>query len=763
MASYRFPILVWGHPSGRVTAALVEDHRNSAAVAANKTLAVAQLKEMLQWKYRKSPQLRKPYFTEPELSWVKVEVRPEYRSDEHIYPLKETILLRLPCVRGTDTAGLLLCALPTVGIRFHFDDPATLPQLISHYVQSALKGSTPQQIARFLPPPSAELEDVVIQVRVEHSESEPQVDLEPLSEIADSLGARSGRGRLSRPWQRDEQVSKLAHMLQSGKGCVLLLGESGAGKSAVLFEAARKAERPDPHDRAETRSAQKSDDEPTVKVRHRFWLTNASRLISGMKYLGQWQQRCEEVIAKLHEIGGVLCVENLLELVRIGGDSPVNSLAAFLTPYLQRGELRLVGEATASELDACRRLLPAFAAVFSVVEIPAFSQRQAVAALEQLAGSWSQNLKVEFDRSAVELIFRLFSRFMPYQSFPGSAAAFTMSLFDRLSRTKGARFNNEAVIECFVQMTGLPELFLRNDRVLELQSVIDALKNRVIGQPIPCAAVASVVATFKAAMNDPGRPLGVMMFCGPTGVGKTELARTLSDYLFGHGEKKNRMVRLDMSEYAGPGAVERFIGPPHGEPSELIKRLREQPFTVVLLDEIEKASSEIFDLLLGVFDEGRLTDRFGRLTTFRSAIIVMTSNLGAANTEPFGLSRQPASDFNAEIAGFFRPEFFNRIDSILIFGPLKEQSIREIAITELTKVAQREGIRQRAIQLVWTDAVLKLICQRGYDVRYGARPLQRTIEHLIVAPLANLLVARPQLRKTTVTVKVNESRQIEFL
>jgi ATP-dependent Clp protease ATP-binding subunit ClpC len=245
-------------------------------------------------------------------------------------------------------------------------------------------------------------------------------------------------------------------------------------------------------------------------------------------------------------------------------------------------------------------------------------------------------------------------------------------------------------------------------------------------------------------------------------VGKTELARTIAEFLFGKGEKRDRLVRLDMSEYSGAGAARRLLGSPGGEPSELIKRLREQPFTVVLLDEIEKADAEVFDLLLGVFDEGRLTDRYGRLTTFRSALIIMTSNLGADRMEPFGLSRSPASNYDVEAMSFFRPEFFNRIDAVVTFAPLSEATIRGIAIAELGRISQREGLAAFRLELRWSDEIVTMVCEAGYDARYGARPLQRAIETLVVTPLAKFLVRRGKLRDATVVVSRGSAGAVEF-
>ena len=206
------------------------------------------------------------------------------------------------------------------------------------------------------------------------------------------------------------------------------------------------------------------------------------------------------------------------------------------------------------------------------------------------------------------------------------------------------------------------------------------------------------------------------------------------------------MIRLDMSEFSGPGAVDRLIAQPTGEPSAFIRQIRQQPFNVLLLDEIEKADAEVFDLLLGVLDEGRLVDTYGRMTDFRSSFILMTSNIAGDLSGPFGFAREVKVDATAEVLSVFRPEFFNRLDAVVHFKPLGTNDMRAIAGLHLGQVQNRQGIASRNIALRFTDRLVEYLATNGFDSRYGARPLQRLIEQFVVTPLAQYLVDNTALR-----------------
>src|SRR6185369_6808339 len=476
-----------------------------------------------------------------------------------------------------------------------------------------------------------------------------------------------------------------------------------------------------------------------------FWTSSAARLMAGMKYLGQWEERCERLIQELARIDGVIAFEDLLELVHTGGSATTNSIASFFQPFLERAEMRIISEATPAGLDACRRLLPGFVDAFRILRVPDFTQAEALSALYMYCTNIERNSPVRMKADDRNLIYRLFRRFLPYEAFPGKTVNFTTRLYERAKADRVTDITSDRIIGTFVKATGLPELFLRDEVSLEERDLQSCFEHEVIGQSDACRAATSAVLTFKAGLNDPARPISVLLFTGPTGVGKTELSRSLARFLFGAAEDSERFVRLDMSEYSLPGSAERLIAGPSGEPSEFINQMRRQPFAVVLFDEIEKADEGVFDLLLSVFDEGRLTDRFGRTTSFQSAVIIMTSNLGAvvSETPGFGAGEIASSTYHRAAQTFFRPEFYNRIDAVLSFNALDKENVRSITIKELNALNSREGMLKRSIKLVWTERVVDHVAQSGFDSRLGARPLQRFIEREIVTPLALHLNRNP--------------------
>lgn len=775
MATYRIPVLVWQDFNGTFTAQAVtgEDYFPPAAFNAKRDAAIAEVKEYLQWLYESEWWRSDTAFDDLKLTEFRVDVRPEYKTKadeqsakkkkrnpkEKTFAGDELIPMRVACLSWKTDAGNFAANLPLLDIEFFFDREAELKNLVNIKVQESLRGSTPLALVENLPPKEIELEIISFQARTKTKITTTYKETPSLLAVAEPLGSKDKAKKSQKPYEREAVVDDLVQRLSTERASVVLLGESGVGKTTILVDAVRKIER-------ELLLSDFEDDDFDPEYdehnpRNRFWQTNGGRLIAGMKYLGQWEERLESVIAELSDIDGVLCVESLLDLIRYGGRAPEESLAAFLVPYIQRGELRVVVEATPAELDACRRLLPGFAALFQIVRIPEFTIESALSVLTRIAETNVRNHGVEFPATVVSLVYRLFARFMPYRKFPGKTPAFLTALFETAAKARRESLSTDDVVGEFVKLTGLPELFLRDDVTLEFQDVVEALAADVIGQTAACESTAHIVTTFKAGLNDPRRPLGVFLFAGPTGVGKTELAKSLARFFFGglSGEKE-RIVRLDMSEYNLSGAASRILTKPDGEPSELIQRVREQPFSVVLFDEVEKADAQVFDVLLGLFDEGRLTDRFGRVTDFTSAVVIMTSNLGAERFAKgdIGFGENDAISNEKEIKAFFRPEFFNRLDGVVQFKPLEKASLYSITEKEMKAVGEREGLKDRGVNLVWTKAVVEHIARLGFDPRFGARPLQRTIETELTAQLAAFLLENESARGKSIEVTVDEGR-----
>ncbi|HYV10673.1 MAG TPA: AAA family ATPase, partial [Pyrinomonadaceae bacterium] len=672
----------------------------------------------------------------------RVEVRPEYVLKGRVYPCDESFPLRVACVHGRQQDGMLVCALPMLGVQFYYYEASALRGLVTTYTQEWLKNSTPQQLRRYLSPRSVRLEELAVRGGKPSTAMFAPPDIKNLKLIATPLGSDEMRRSFSRAFGRERLVSELVQLMQRDRANVLLVGESGVGKTSILVDAVRIVER-------EVRS---SEDNSEAKL-PRFWSSSAARVIAGMKYLGQWEERCERVIEDLARIDGVIAFEDLLEMVHTGG-AATESIASFLQPFLERAEMRIVSETTPAGLDACRRILPGFVDSFRILRVPDFAQAEALSALQAYCTNIERNSPVRLKVDDRNLIYRLFRRFLPYEAFPGKTVNFTSGLYERAKSDHVTEITSDRIIGAFVKATGLPELFLRDEVSLEERDLQAFFEHEVIGQTEACRAATSAVLTFKAGLNDPARPISVLLFTGPTGVGKTELSRSLARFLFGAAEDSERFVRLDMSEYSLPGSAERLIAGPWGQPSEFINQMRRQPFAVVLFDEIEKADEGVFDLLLSVFDEGRLTDRFGRTTYFQSAVIIMTSNLGAiaSETPGFGAGDVASSTYHRAAQTFFRPEFYNRIDAVLSFSALDKENVRRIAIKELNALNSREGMVKRSIRLVWTDRVVDRVAQTGFDSRLGARPLQRVIEREIVTPLALHLNRNPHLRDTQITV-----------
>ena len=780
MATFRIPILIWQDFGGNFTVQAItgeEEYFPSAAFSEKRDRAISEVKEHLQWLFEDEWWRETPDYEDLEMLEFRVDIRPEYemqknkndrkkrakkKKKKRMFTSEETIPIRVPCVYWKTTNGNFYASLPFQDIEFIFNKESELKNLVRVKVQENLQGSNPLRISEYLPPKEVELDELSFQSRRKKKETTSYKETPNLIAVTEPLGTKDKTRKISAAYEREIEVAGLTETLSKEKANVIILGENGVGKSTVLTKAVQQIEK----ELLKAEKLNSGDDEYYERnPRYRFWQTNGGRLIAGMAYLGEWEERLEAVIDELSDIEGVLCVESLLDLVRYGGQDANESLAAFLIPYLQRKEIRIVCEATPAELDACRRLLPQFVNQFQILRLPEFTNEKALSILTKIADINTQNLKIEYSANVINLVYRLFSRFMPYQKFPGKTTQFLVRLYEKAKIKEEKEITTDQVIESFVKLTGLPELFLRDEITLEIDDVIAEFERNVIGQTSAIKQVASTVTTFKAGLNDIKRPLGVLLFAGPTGVGKTELAKTLANFFFGEdGKEKEKIVRVDMSEYSMSGSATRLLTKSDGSPSDLIKKVRENPFSVVLFDEVEKADAQVFDVLLGLFDEGRLTDRFGRVTNFTSSVVIMTSNLGADRFAKgdIGFNEDENISNEKEIKVFFRPEFFNRIDAVVQFKPLDKDSLYKITEKEVGSMAKREGLQEKNLKLVWSKDVIKLLATKGFDKRYGARPLQRTIETLLTSPLAEFLLENNDLSDAKISVVIGEDENLKL-
>jgi ATP-dependent Clp protease ATP-binding subunit ClpA len=557
-----------------------------------------------------------------------------------------------------------------------------------------------------------------------------------IEDFAEDLTEKAAEGRLTELDRRDALVERvLAALASPGRSSVMLVGPRDVGKTALLHEVARRL--------ATGRVP------PALRGR-RLWRITANELIAGATYTGMWQDRARILVSR-GRAGAIFAMGDPAGIVDAGRWSKSdNNVARFLRPYVESGELSLICDCTPEVWAAAHKSEPSFVDSFHRVDVSEPSVEDAGEILQDTAHRIEERQGIGIDGDALAAALELTQRFEPYRALPGKAVQLLEEVVQRVVvEGDERRVGREEVTAAFAVRTGLPLLMLSDEVSLRVDDVRAFFEERVLGQDEAVEAVVDLITLAKAGLHAPSKPLGSFFFVGPTGVGKTELTKALAEYLFGSSE---RVLRFDMAEYASGDAVPKLIGVAwrsDGE-GELTRQVREQPFCVVLLDEIEKAHGDVFDALLSALGEGRLTDANGRTADFRNAIVVMTSNLGSAQRESgalgFGASDGAAESerlrrhFVEQAEKFFRPEFFNRIDRLLVFRSLDPEIVRRIARRELGRLLMREGITRRRLLVEIDDSVVDLLAERGFHARYGARPLQREIERAVISPLARLIV-----------------------
>lgn len=559
----------------------------------------------------------------------------------------------------------------------------------------------------------------------------------------------------------DDRVEKLASRLaEPDRQSVLLVGPVGVGKTKTILEFA-------------SRKSQFGFDA------FEFWETSGSRIVAGMTGFGQWQERCQKITEELKKRAGILHVGNLLELLETGKSSgQVQSIASWMQTHVQRGNLQIIAECTPEQLTIIETRDPQLLESLNILQVsrPDTQLQKNIfgSVLDHLLENLSiSNGRVSASPEALDAVYWLHQRYATYSANPGRPIQFLQRLVEDACHEleQFAELDSEVLIDAefvsrvFSSQTGLPFFLLSRNEPLSLMEMENWFSDRVIDQPVPVETVSNLIATAKSGLSPIGKPIASLMFIGPTGVGKTEMAKSLAEFMFG---SKERLLRFDMSEFADEISVQRLIGGTGEKEGVLTGKVKQHPFSVILFDEFEKAHPAFFDLLLQVLGEGRLTDGQGRTTDFSTTIIIITSNLGAEQFKPvafgFGSSNSDSAanddryecHFVDEVQKKLRPELFNRLDRIVPFRPLQLATIEKIVDREVEKLKRREGIWYRPIELNVSPEVPTWLAKSSMDLRYGARPIQRLIHDQMTIPLSEKLANVSREQGVSVNVGLNE-------
>ena len=633
-------------------------------------------------------------------------------------------------------------------------------------------------------------------------------DLGELSDFATDLNESAKQGKIDPVIGRDTEIQRVIQILsRRTKNNPVLIGEPGVGKTAIAEGLAQRIV---------------TGNVPEILRNKRIISLSIGSMLAGAKYRGEFEERLKKAIDEVQQHDDmIIFIDEIHTLVGAGATEGAMDAANILKPALARGEFQVIGATT---LDEYKKHIEKDAALerrFQPVQVGEPNEEDALEILKGLRDRYEAFHKAKITDEALTAAVSLSSRYITDRFLPDkaidvvdeaaskvrmkvfSAAPDVKALEDRLNTVKKEKeaavtsqdfekaaelrdeeqsllkeigdkksiakeksdqkliVTEEDIAAVVAQWTGIPVAKIAEEESATLLHLEEDLHKRVVGQDEAVTAVAKAVRRARAGLKDPKRPIGSFLFLGPTGVGKTELARALASSLFGD---ESAMIRLDMSEYMEKHTVSRLVGAPpryvgYEEGGQLTDAVRRKPYSIILLDEVEKAHADFFNILLQVLDDGRLTDSQGRTVDFRNTVIIMTSNLGAKalhkNSPELGFLAAKKSDFNVDenkeiefkeakksvmdaVKRHFRPEFLNRIDEMIVFHPLTEEDLKEIVTILMSDVTKRLG--ERDLQLEITPEAMKLLVKEGSDFTMGARPLKRAIQRLIEDPVSDLIL-----------------------
>jgi len=568
------------------------------------------------------------------------------------------------------------------------------------------------------------------------------VDME---EFGYDLTKAAREGKLDPVVGRDTEIARVIEILgRRKKNNPMLIGEPGVGKSAIVEGIALRIA---------------SGDISPVLAKKRIISLDIASVVAGTKYRGDFEKRLKAIIKEAQtDPDLILFIDEFHTIVGAGGASGSLDAANMLKPALARGELQCVGATTMDEFTKIVEKDGALDRRFQKIIVEPTDPDETLEILRHLKSHYEDFHHITYTDDALEAAVRLTDRYITDKSLPDKAIdaldeAGSMVRLN-LARKKGSPsvVTAEDIASVVSKMTGIPAGRVAESEGNRILKMSQRLKSRIIGQDSAIDTVVRAIQRGRAGLKDPHRPIGTFLFFGPTGVGKTQLARSLAEYLF---DSEENMVRIDMSEYMEKFSVSRLIGAPPGyvgyeEGGQLSERVRRKPYCVVLLDEIEKAHPDIFNLLLQVMDEGRLTDSNGRTVDFKNTIVIMTSNVGSREVEEYGngigfatAGRKLEDDRKNVVAKAvkkaFPPEFINRVDEQVYFNSLTREDIERIIDIELKDLKARA--LEAGYRITVTPSAKRFVAEAGYDPAYGARPLKRAITRYIEDPVSEFIIS----------------------
>lgn len=576
-------------------------------------------------------------------------------------------------------------------------------------------------------------------VAAEEKKEEPQ--LPPLEEFGYDITKAAREGKLDPLVGREDEIQRVIQILgRRRKNNPMLVGDPGVGKSAIVEGIAIKIV---------------TGDIPPSLADKRLISLDLGSIVAGTKYRGDFEKRLKSIINEVAANPDViLFIDEFHTIVGAGGASGSLDAANMLKPALARGDIQCIGATT---LDEFRKIIEKDGALdrrFQKIVVEHTDIPHSISILDRLKTNYEKHHNVIYTDDAIEACVRMSDRYITDRCLPDKAIdamdeAGSMVRLKNPRRT--GRVTAEDVASIISKMTGIPSGRIAEGEGSKLMKMKSKLQGRIIGQDEAIDKVVRAIRRNRAGIKDPGKPIGTFLFFGPTGVGKTQLAKALAEYLF---DSEENMIRLDMSEYMEKFNVSRLIGAPPGyvgfeEGGQLSERVRRKPYCVVLLDEIEKAHPDVFNVLLQVMDEGRLTDSNGRTISFRNTIVIMTSNVGSRELDEYGsgvgfstsgrnVQVNRKAVLEKAVRKAFPPEFINRVDEQIFFNSLTKEDIGRIIDIELKALKKR--VKDAGFDLTVTSAAKRLVADLGYDPSYGARPLKRAIQRYIEDPVSEHII-----------------------